>query len=152
MTTRERITADLVAAMKAREAAKVSALRMLQTAIKNAEIDAMKPLEEKDVVDAVSREVKKLRDGLESFTAGGRADLAEGVRAEIAVLSAYLPAQMDDAALAALVQERRAALEAEAPLTEKDFGKLMKDVMAAAKGAADGQKVSAAVKAALAGK
>ncbi len=109
----------------------------------------MKPLDEQGTLDIIAREAKKLREGAEAFTAGGREDLAEPVRAEILVLAEYLPKQMDDAALEALVQERAAAL---APLTEKDFGKLMKDVMAAAKGAADGQKVSAAVKAALAPK
>src|SRR5690606_12243261 len=106
MTTRERINADLVTAMKARNAPAVSALRMLTSAIKNAEIDGMKPLEEQGVVDVVSREVKKLRDGLDSFVAGGREDLAEGVRAEMAILATYLPAQLDDAALSSIVAQK----------------------------------------------
>jgi uncharacterized protein YqeY len=149
MTTRERIERDFTREFKARNASAVSTLRMLRAAIKNLEIDKMKTLEEQEVVDVVGREVKKLRDGLESFKAGGREDLAAGVAAEIALIEIYLPAQLDDAALNDAVQKTAAAM---GPLTEKDFGRLMKEVMKATAGKADGQKVSAAVKAALAPK
>ncbi len=147
MTTRERIENDFTKELKARNASAVSTLRMLRAALKNAEIDKMKPLEEPDVVDVIGREVKKLRDGLDSFVAGKREDLAAQARQEIAVLEAYLPAQLDDDALRGLVQEKIAAA---GPLTQKDFGRLMKEVMEAAKGRADGAKVSKFVKEALA--
>ncbi len=149
MTTRERIESDFTREFKARNASAVSALRMLRAAVKNVEIDKMHALSEEEVVDVVGREVKKLRDGLESFKAGGRDDLAAGVAAEIALIETYLPAQLDDAALGELVGKTAAGL---GPLTEKDFGRLMKEVMKAAAGKADGQKVSAAVKSALAPK
>lgn len=149
MTTRERIESDFTKEFKARNASAVSTLRMLRAAVKNVEIEKMHPLSEEEVVDVVGREVKKLRDGLESFKAGGREDLAAGVAAEIALIETYLPAQLDDAALNDLVGKTAAGM---GPLTEKDFGRLMKEVMKAAAGKADGQKVSAAVKAALAPK
>lgn len=147
MTTRERIEQDFTKELKARNASAVSTLRMLRASLKNAEIEKMKPLEEADTVELIGREVKRLKDGLESYEAGGRADLAEQARQEIALLKAYLPEQMDDAALANLVKQK---MEAMGPLTDKDFGKLMNAVMAEAKGKAEGGKVSKAVKDALA--
>ncbi len=147
MTTRERIEQDLTRELKARNASAVSTLRMLRAALKNAEIDKMKPLEEADVVDVVGREVKKLRDGLDSFVAAGREDLAGPARQEIALMEAYLPAQLDDAGLAAIVRQK---LQELGPLTEKDFGRLMKEVMKEAQGKAEGARVSKAVKDALA--
>ncbi|HSD12577.1 MAG TPA: GatB/YqeY domain-containing protein [Patescibacteria group bacterium] len=147
MTTRERIEQDLTKELKARNASAVSTLRMLRAALKNAEIDKMKPLEEADVIDVLGREVKKLRDGLESFVAGGREDLAAPARQEIALLETYLPAQLDDAGLKSIVEQK---LQAIGPLTEKDFGRLMKEVMKEAQGRAEGARVSKAVKDALA--
>lgn len=147
MTTRERIEQDFTKELKARNASAVSTLRMLRASLKNAEIEKMKPLEEADTVELIGREVKRLKDGLESYEAGGRTDLAEQAKQEIALLKAYLPEQMDDAALANLVKQK---MEAMGPLTDKDFGKLMNAVMAEAKGKAEGGKVSKAVKDALA--
>src|SRR5512142_223888 len=147
MTTRERIEQDLTRELKARNASAVSTLRMLRAALKNAEIDKMKPLEEADVLDVLGREVKKLRDGLESYVAGGREDLAAPARQEIALLETYLPAQLDDEGLKAIVQQK---LQAMGPLTDKDFGRLMNEVMKEAKGKAEGARVSKAVKDALA--
>jgi uncharacterized protein YqeY len=149
MTTRERIENDFTKEFKARNASAVSTLRMLRAALKNVEIEKMKPLEEAEVVDVIGREVKKLRDGVESFVAGGREDLAGSARQEIALLETYLPAQLDDAGLRELVGAKAAAM---GPLTEKDFGRLMKEVMKEVAGRADGQKVGAAVKAVLAAK
>ncbi|MEY4744319.1 MAG: hypothetical protein RL272_264 [Candidatus Parcubacteria bacterium] len=147
MTTRERIEQDLTKELKARNASAVSTLRMLRAALKNAEIEKMKPLEEADVLDALGREVKKLNDGLDSFVAGGREDLAAPARQEIALLQTYLPAQLDDDGLKAIVRQKMAAMGA---LTDKDFGRLMSEVMKEAKGKAEGTRVSKAVKDALA--
>lgn len=148
MTTRERIDTDFTKELKARNASAVSTLRMLRAALKNAEIEKMRPLEEADVIDVIGREVKKLRDGLESFVAGGREDLASQARDELALLASYLPAQLDDDGLRELIRRK---MEASGPLTAKDFGRLMNEVMKEAKGKADGGKVSALVKEALAG-
>lgn len=147
MTTRERIEQDLTRELKARNASAVSTLRMLRAALKYAEIEKMKPLDEADVLDVLGREVKKLRDGLDSFVAGGREDLAEPARQEIALLVTYLPAQLDDEGLKAIVQQK---LQAMGPITDKDFGRLMAEVMKEAKGKAEGARVSKAVKDALA--
>lgn len=147
MTTRERIEQDLTRELKARNASAVSTLRMLRAALKYAEIEKRKPLDEADVLDVLGREVKKLRDGLDSFVAGGREDLAEPARQEIALLVTYLPAQLDDEGLKAIVQQK---LQAMGPITDKDFGRLMAEVMKEAKGKAEGARVSKAVKDALA--
>src|SRR5512142_3140412 len=135
MTTRERIEQDLTRELKARNASAVSTLRMLRAALNNFEIEKMKPLDEADVLDVLGRELKKLRDGLESFAAAGREDLAAPARAEIALLQTYQPAQLDDDGLKAIVQQK---LQAMGPLTEKDFGRLMAEVMKEAKGKAEG--------------
>jgi uncharacterized protein YqeY len=148
MTIRERIEQDFIREFKAKNEAAVSTLRMLRAAIKNAEIEKMKPLEESDIMDVLGKEVKKLKDSLEAFSAGGRADLADKAKAEIALLEAYLPAQLDDDALRAIVKERAASVGAAGP---KDFGKVMSEVMKEAKGRAEGSKVSAMVKEVLAG-
>ena len=147
MTIRERIEQDFTKEFKARNESAVSTLRMLRAALKNAEIEKMKPLDEADVLDIVGREVKKLRDGLDSFVAGNREDLATVARGEIALLQAYLPEQLDDNGLKAIVRQK---MEAMGPLTDKDFGRLMKEVMEEAKGRVEGNKVSKAVKDALA--
>jgi len=147
MTTKERIDSDYAHAAKAREAARVSILRLLRTALKYAEIEKMKPLAEEDVIEVTGREVKKLKDAVASYAAGKREDLVSKTEAEIRVLEAYLPAQLDDAALKEIVRTKIAALGA---VTAKDFGRVMSEVMKEAKGRADGSKVGAAVKEALA--
>lgn len=146
MTTRERIDADTVTAAKAKDAAKLSTLRMLKAAVKNAEIDKMSALEEADVAAVVSKELKKLKDGLESFVAGKRDDLAGQARAEIAVLEGFLPAQLSDDELQSLVERKIAETSAVGP---RDFGKVMGAVMKEAQGKADGEKVTRMVKSLL---
>jgi uncharacterized protein YqeY len=143
MGIRERIEQDYVTAAKAKDADAVSALRMIRAALKNAEIDKMSELEESDVVDIVGKEVKKLKDSIESFEQGGREDLAEKSKQELELLNKYLPEQMSDDELRAVVAQKR---EAMGELTQADFGRLMKEVMAEVKGRAQGNQVSALVK------
>lgn len=147
MTTRERIDNDFAKEFKARNASAASTLRMLRAALKNADIEKMKALEEEEVVELVGREVKKLRDAMETFKAGNRQDLVAQTEAEIAVMSSYLPAQLDDDALRAIVKEKVAAAGA---VTAKDFGRLMAEVMKDAKGRAEGAKVGQILKEAIA--
>lgn len=146
MTTRERIDADMLRAAKEKNAPVLSTLRMLKSAVKNAEIEKMKPLEEADVVAVVSREMKKLKDGLESYAAGKRDDLAEQAKKEIATLEAYVPQQMSDDELMALAKRKIEETGAAGP---KDFGKVMGAVMKETQGKADGARVTAAVKSIL---
>lgn len=143
MTTRERIEQDLTREQKARNASAVSTLRMLRASLKNMEIEKMKPLEEADVISVISREVKKLKDGLESYTAGGRQDLADQAKVEITLLETYLPQQLTDEELRALIRQKVSELGATGP---KEMGKVVGQVMKDAQGRADGGKVSAMVK------
>jgi uncharacterized protein YqeY len=146
MTTLERIDSDLKAGMKAKNERVVSVLRMLRAALKNVAIDKGKDLDEEDVIAVLGSEAKKLRDALQQFKDGGRADLVEQNEQELAVISAYLPAQLSDDELKAIVAAKKAETGAGSP---QDFGKLMGVVMAATKGQAEGNRVSAMVKAAL---
>lgn len=146
MTLRERIEGDFIRESKAKNASAVSTLRMLRAALKNAEIDAMKPLGEPEVTSVIQREVKKMRDALESYEQGKREDLAGQARAEVVLLEGYLPAQMPDEELQAIVAKTIAEAGA---VTEKDFGKIMGTTMKAVQGRADAGKVSAAIKALL---
>lgn len=148
MNTRERIDNDFAKEFKARNASAASTLRMLRAAIKNADIEKMKPLEEEEVVELVGREVKKLKDAMDSFKTGGRNDLVAQTEAELAILSIYLPAQLDDDALRAIVKDKVAAAGA---VTAKDFGRIMAEVMKDTKGRAEGAKVGQMVKEAIAG-
>lgn len=142
----ERIDADLKAGMKAKDERIVSVLRMLRAALKNAAIDKGKELAEEDVIAVLGSEAKKLRDAMQQFKDGGRADLVEQNEKELAIIEAYLPAQLSDDELKAIVTAKKAETGAESP---KDFGKLMGAVMGATKGQAEGNRVSAMVKAAL---
>jgi len=143
MGTRERLEQDYISFVKERNASVVSALRMLRAALKNAEIEKMSPLEESDVIEIIGKEAKKLKDALDSFEQGGRQDLVDQTKAELEILSRYTPKEMSDDELRAIVKQKR---EAMGGLTQADFGKLMKEVMAEVKGRAQGNKVSAMVK------
>lgn len=146
MTLREKLEADYITAVKAKDTTKVSTLRMLRSEMKNVEIAKQKTLEEQDVLDVIGREVKKLKDSVDSFTAGGRNDLAEPAAAEMKMLEEYLPAKLSDDELKAIVEAAVVATGATAP---SDMGKVMAEVMKSAKGRADGGQVNAMVKAAL---
>lgn len=147
MGTRERLEQDYISFVKERNASVVSALRMLRAALKNAEIEKMSPLEEGDVIEIIGKEAKKLKDALDSFEQGGRQDLVDQTKAELEILSRYMPKEMTDDELRAIVKQKRETLGG---LTQADFGKLMKEVMAEVKGRAQGNKVSAMVKEELA--
>ena len=149
MTLTERIDADLLTAAKARDADTLGSLRLLKAAVKNEEIAKQKPLDDAGVQYVVARETKKLRDGLDAFEKGNREDLAAKARQEISLLEKYLPEQLDDASLSAIITLKISAL---GTVTEKDFGRVMAEVMKDAKGRAPGNKISELIKAALTGK
>ena len=149
MALEQTITADIVTAMKAKDPTRLTALRMLKTALTNKSIEKGRALDGAEDLQVVSMLVKQRRDSIEQFTKGGRPDLAAKEEAEIVVLTAYLPASASDDEIAAAV----AAAVAETGATSaKDMGKVMKAVMAALAGkTVDGKKVSEAVKGRLAG-
>lgn len=140
---RDRIGDDMRAAMKAREQTRVDTLRMLMTSIRNAEVERGHELADDEVVEVTAKEAKRRRESIEAYTSAGREDLAAKERAELDVLALYLPAQLSDEELAAIVDEAIAETGATSP---KEMGAVMKAVMAKVKGRADGGAVSAKVK------
>jgi uncharacterized protein YqeY len=134
--TRTRIEADLKAAMLARNELARDTLRLVLSDVKKLEVDKLRDATEEDVIAALSGGAKRRQESIAQFDAAGRKDLADKERAELAVISAYLPKLMDEAEARKLV----AALIAELKLTsKKDVGALMKALMAKHKGAVDGK-------------
>lgn len=149
MPLEQMLTADIVSAMKAKDTTRLTALRMLKTALTNRSIERGRALEASEELQVVAMLVKQRRDSIDQFTAGNRLDLAEKERAEIGVLETYLPPAASDADIAAAVDE--AVVETGASTT-KDMGRVMKAAMARLAGkTADGKKVNDAVRARLAG-
>ncbi len=143
---RAAISNDLKTAMKSGDKAKVQTLRLINAAIQTAEIEAKTTIDDAAVLAVMTKMVKQRRDSIEQFTNGNRLDLAAIEQAEIAIIEAYLPRQMDAAetstAIAAAVAESGAT-------SPKDMGKVMAILKAKHAGQMDFQKASAAVKAAL---
>ena len=145
-TLKERITEDMKAAMRAKESDRLLAIRNLQAAIKQKEVDERIVLDDDAVVAVVDKLVKQRKDSIDAFSKAGRTDLVDKESAELAVLSAYLPQRLDAGAIAAEVAAIVAELGASGP---GDMGKVMGAVKARLAGKADMGQVSAAVKAAL---
>ncbi len=151
---KERLRADLTAAMKARDALTTATLRLALAAITTAEVAGTqaKELSDAEVIAVLQKEVRKRGEAAEAFAGAGRAEQAAKERAEADVLSAYLPTALTDDEIGALV---RAAIESvtastgSAP-TMRQMGLVIKDVQARAEGRADGARIAAAVKSALA--
>ncbi len=147
MSLQTQIQDDLKTAMKARDTARVSALRMLLAAVKNRAVaDGAGPQGDLDdaVVEAVvASEVKRRREAAKAFRDAGRVESADAEEAEAAVYAAYLPAQLTDDELAEVVDAAIAESGAQGPA---DMGSAMKAAMAAVAGRADGSRVSAIVK------
>ena len=148
MTLKERITEDMKAAMRAKDAERLGAIRMLTAAIKQKEVDERIELDDAGVVAIVDKLLKQRKDSIEAFEKAARQDLADKEKAEVVVLQAYLPARLSADEVAAEVKTIVAELGAKGP---GDMGKVMGAVKAKLAGKADMGQVSAAVKAALAG-
>jgi uncharacterized protein YqeY len=142
----ERIDAEMKDAARAQDKRRLGTLRMLKSAMKYREIEVSKPLEDADIVAVVGTLIKQRRDSAAQFTAGGRPELAQNENEEIKILEAFLPRQMTDDELLALVQEAIAASGAKGP---KEMGAVMKALMPRVQGKAEGKRVSDAVKGAL---
>ena len=130
-------------AMRARERQKLGALRLINAALKQVEIDERKALGDTDVLSILNRMLKQRRDSLEQYEAAGREDLAGQERFEINLIESFMPAQLSDAEIAAAVQEAIELTEAE---TMGDMGKVMANLKAALTGKADMASVSRQVK------
>lgn len=144
MTFLERINQDIIAAMKAKEADRLSALRMVKTALKNREIEKMAPLADAEAIKILQSLVKQRRDSIESYQNAGRAELAAKEADEIKVIEAYLPAAIDEATLAKIVDETVAETGA---TSAKELGVVMKAVLAKLAGQTmDGKVISQLVR------
>ncbi len=152
MSLKDRITEDMKAAMRAKDAARLLAIRGLLAAVKQREIDERVELDDAGVVAVVDKLVKQRNDSIAQFRGAGRDDLVDKESAEKAVLEAYLPERLDAAAIDAEVGALAAQLAAELgrDLAAGDMGRLMGAAKARLAGKADMAQVSAAVKKALA--
>ena len=137
---------DVKAAMKAHDMASVNALRGVLARAKDLTVNAGKEMTDEAILQVIAKGVKQREESISQFEAAGRAELAEGEKKELELLKKYLPEQLSEDAVAAIVKEAVAATGA---TSKKDMGKVMKEVMSRVKGQADGKLVSRLVGAAL---
>ncbi len=149
MALKDRLDADLKAAMKEKDALKLSVVRMLKSAVKYREIEVMKPLDDAGVQGVIASEIKRRRDSVEQYRAGNRQDLVDKEEAEIAILQQYQPQQLTADELSAKVDEVIARVGAKGP---KDMGAVMKALLPEVAGRAEGKAVSDMVKQRLSAK
>ncbi len=142
----DKLMDDLKAAMKAHDMVAVNAIRGVIAKVKDLTVNAGKDMTDDAVMSVIAKAVKQREESVAQFTQAGREDLAEKEKTEMEMLRKYLPAQLDEAAVAAIVKDVVAATGATG---KKDMGRVMKEVMARVKGQADGKLVSKLVGAAL---
>ena len=141
MSLKEKITADLKDAMKSGDAKKRDTLRLLDSAIKNTEIEKKKRetgLSDEEIIEVVARSIKQRKDSVSQYEAGGRPELAENEKAEIEILSVYMPEQMSEEKIREAVKE---IIVATGMTSKADMGKVMGQAMGKLKGQADGNVV-----------
>ncbi len=143
MNLKERIVEDMKAAMRSRDAARLSAIRLLLAAIKQKEVDERRDLEDADVVSSIEKMMKQRRDSISQYESASRLDLAEAEKFELSVLQAYMPQQLDASEIEAAVDE---AVLSTGASGVADMGKVMAALRAGLAGRADMGAVSALVK------
>ena len=144
MTTQEKIQAQIADAMRKKEQLRLSCLRMMKTAVKNKEIEKMKPLDESEVIAVLNTLVKQRKDSIDQFRKGGREELAQKEEAEIRIIEEYLPAAASEQEIQQAIAQ---AMEETGAASIKDMGKVMKATLARLSGkSADGARVSQLVK------
>jgi len=143
MTLKERITDDMKSAMRAGEKERLGTIRLVLAAIKQREVDERITLDDGQVLAVLEKMIKQRKEAITQFESGGRSDLVAKEQAELGVLQTYLPAQMSDAEIDALIAE---AVAASGASSIKDMGKVMGLVKAKAQGRADMGAVSARIK------
>jgi uncharacterized protein YqeY len=146
MSLKEKITEDMKAAMRAKDSGRLSTIRLLTAAMKQKEVDERVELTDAHILAIIEKMIKQRKDSITQFEAGGRPDLAEIEKAEMAVLSEYMPAALSDAEVQAEVEAAVSATGAAGP---QDMGKVMAVLKPKLAGRADMTAVSAKVKAAL---
>lgn len=135
----EQVRADLTESMKARDAEKLSTLRMLQSSFKYAQIESGQELADDEALAVIRKAVKQRLDSIEQYTKGNRPELAEKERREMEILKAYMPPELTDEEIEAGVRELIASTGAQ---SKKDMGKVMKEATARFKGRVEGRKIS----------
>lgn len=141
MNLKEKITADLKDAMRSGDTKKRDTLRLLDSAIKNTEIEKKKRetgLSDEEIIEVVARSIKQRKDSVAQYEAGGRPELAENEKAEIEILSVYMPEQMSEEKIREAVKE---IIAATGMTSKADMGKVMGQAMGKLKGQADGNAV-----------
>jgi len=148
MNLKQRITEDMKAAMRAKDAARLSAIRLLLAAIKQREVDERIELSDVDVLGVIEKMLKQRRDSITAYEAAQRQDLADAEKFEMSVLEAYMPIPLGDAEILAVVEQ---AIGASGASGIKDMGKVIAALRPQLAGRADMGKVSALVKSKLGG-
>ncbi len=146
MSLKEQITEDMKAAMRAKETARLGAIRLLLAAMKQREVDERITLTDADVLSIIDKMIKQRRDSITQFEAAGRQELADAEKFEVGVLQGYMPQQMTEAEIAAAVAEAITASGAKSP---QEMGKVIALLKPKLAGRADMGKVSGLVKARL---
>ncbi len=146
MSLKEQITEDMKAAMRAKDSGRLATIRLLTAAIKQKEVDERVDVSDEQVLAIIEKMIKQRKDSISQFEAGGRQDLADIEKAELAILSTYMPAALSDAEVQAEVAAAVAAVGATGP---QDMGKVMGVLKPKLAGRADMTAVSAIVKATL---
>lgn len=148
MDLKLRIQEDMKAALREQDAERLSVLRLIRAAIRDAEIDQQRELDDAGVVAVLSKAARQRQESIQAYRQGGREDLAAAEERELRIIQSYLPRQLDETELRALVRKAVEELGAQSPA---DIGRVMKHLMAQLRGQADGRVVQALVREALGG-
>ncbi|GGA20446.1 GatB/YqeY domain-containing protein [Paenibacillus physcomitrellae] len=142
MNLSERLNEDMKQAMRNQEKFKLTTIRMVRATIKNLEIDLKRTLNDDEVLDILSREIKQRKDALQDFIKAGREDLADNLNVEIDIIARYLPEQLTEEEIKVIVQQ---TIQETGASSKADMGKVMSALMPKVKGRADGKLVNQAV-------
>ncbi|MBP7908164.1 MAG: GatB/YqeY domain-containing protein [Proteocatella sp.] len=143
MTLKERLMEDMKVSMRNKETLKKSVITMIRASVKQKEVDDRVDLNDDDVIELIAKQLKQRKDALVEFEKAERDDLIAQTKAEIEILASYLPQQLTDEELEAVVRDAVAEVNAQ---SVKDMGKIMGKVMAVAKGRVDGKRINEMVK------
>jgi len=146
MDINKKLNEEMVTAAKSQDKIRLSAIRMIKAALHNKEINLMRPLNEDEVLQLLSSMIKQRKDSIEQFAKGGRTDLVEKEEAELKVVQEFMPAQISDEEVDALIKK---TIEEAGAVSIKDMGKVMKILMPKLAGVADGKLAGEKVKAFL---
>ncbi|WP_127533008.1 GatB/YqeY domain-containing protein [Paenibacillus kobensis] len=146
MNLSDRLNDDMKQAMKNQDKFKLTTIRMIRASIKNAEIDLKRSLEDSEVLDILSREIKQRKDSLQEFTKAGRDDLVKDVAVEIDIIGVYLPEQLTEEEIKSIVLQ---TIQETGASSKAEMGKVMTALMPKVKGRADGKLVNTIVQQSL---